>query len=110
MESYKDIVSTLDLIEKMSEINILKILKILRIKYKENIDMNFVTYTLPSLVMKLKIYMIRVNKNDENVLEINQLIYNILPLFDSYFVLKNFDMTQRNAFLNFCKTMTTNSI
>lgn len=108
MESYFEIMSAMDSIQNMSNENLQKILDILRIKYKTNVDMKFVTQTLPSLMIKMKIFTITVKFLDKAILsEINALIDNVMPLFDDYFTERNFAKKQQNAYLTFCKTFTT---
>ena len=109
MDSYYEIMSAMDSIQNMSNENLQKILDVLRIKYKTAIDMSFVTQTLPSLIMKMKIYSLTVkNQNKQIVSEINALIDNVMNLFEGYFTEKNFAKNQQIAYMTFCKTFVTN--
>lgn len=109
MESYNEILSVLNSITNMSTENLQKLLDILRIKYKSDVDMHFVIQTLPSLIMKLKIYISFAKNQDKQIIdEINNLIKNVIPLFDAYFKEKNFDVKQQNAYLAFCKILALN--
>lgn len=105
MDSMHDISCTMNLIQNMSNDNILQLLGILRVKYELEKDMEFATYTLPTLVMKIKVFTAFHRENNKIINEINTLIENIMPFFENYFDQMHFRKNEQRGFFNFCKTL-----
>lgn len=108
MSSYDEVIKAMELIQNLSKTNICQILEILKIKYERELDMNFVIYTLPSLIMKIKIFSIHAQQYDKILVEINHLISNIIPKFEKYSFEQKYNKVQRKAYITFCKSFALN--
>ena len=108
LSSYDEVLKAMELIQNLSKTNICQILEILKIKYEREIDMNFVIFTLPSLIMKIKIFSIHAQQDDKILVEINHLIRNIIPKFEKYSFEQKYNKVQRKAYITFCKSFALN--